>query len=40
MKIPCEHEWINCDQRICTSDLHNLHCKLCGKHKFVLARKD
>lgn len=30
----CQHnEWIDCPSRICTSDLHNQHCKNCSKHR-------
>ena len=27
-----EHEWTPCPGRVCTSDLHTHHCRVCGKH--------
>ena len=30
--MTCSHEWTPCPNSICTSDLHNVHCKKCGKH--------
>ena len=28
----CDHEWVMCEQKMCTSDLHNMHCNKCGAH--------
>ena len=28
----CQHEWIDCPAGICTSDIHDIHCKKCHRH--------